>query len=59
MADKNKLVNNISIELSDLETELDRKKFDLKKEVEKNLELSKQIELTKRENSRLQLLVES
>ncbi len=31
MADKNKLVNNISIELSDLETELDRKKFDLKK----------------------------
>lgn len=37
MSEKNKLINNLSIELGDVQAMLEKKKFDLKKETEKSL----------------------
>lgn len=45
---KNKLISTLNIELNEVRGLIEKKSFELKKEVEKNMEKSKQNEFSKR-----------
>ena len=48
----------MNLELNDVKGTLEKKTFEMKKELEKNSEYGKQLEFSKRENSRFERLLE-